>query len=64
MSHLMKEGVDTYGFLRPESLQSERVKLQLVRRRGMPHFALHRRNFLPLFYGVSEIFLGPRKIPL
>ena len=29
----------------------------------MPHFALHRRNFIPLFYGVSEIFLRPRKIP-
>jgi hypothetical protein len=27
-------------------------------------FALPRRNFIPLFYGVSEIFLRPRKIPL
>jgi hypothetical protein len=27
-------------------------------------FALYRRNFLPLFYVVSEIFLRPRKIPL
>ena len=34
-----------------------------LRMREMPHFALHRRNFPPLFYGVSEIFLRPRKIP-
>ena len=35
-----------------------------VRRRGMPHFAVYGRNFIPLFYGVSEIFLRPRKTPL
>ena len=23
----------------------------------MPHFGLHRRSFIPLVYGVSEIFL-------
>ena len=27
-----------------------------VRRREIPHFVLHRRNFIALFYGVSEIF--------
>ena len=27
-------------------------------------FALYRRNFIPLFDGVAEIFLRPRKIPL
>ena len=36
----------------------------VLRRRETPHFALHRRIFTPLFYGVSEIFLRPRKIPL
>ena len=30
----------------------------------MLHFALHRRNFIPLFYAASELFLRPRKIPL
>ena len=36
-----------------------------IRRREIPHFALHRRNnFIPLFYGVSEVFLRPRKVPL
>jgi hypothetical protein len=35
-----------------------------VRRREIPDFALHRRNFIPLFYGVSEIFLRPREILL
>jgi hypothetical protein len=35
-----------------------------LRRRLIPHFALYRRNRIPLFYGVSEIFLGPRKITL
>ena len=28
-----------------------------LRRRGMPHFAVRRRNFIPLFYGVSGMFL-------
>ena len=35
-----------------------------VRRREMPRFALYRRNFIPFFYGVSEIFPRPRKISL
>ena len=35
-----------------------------LRRRGMPHFAVHRRNFMPVFYGASGMFLRPRKIPL
>ena len=35
-----------------------------IRRREMPNFALPRRNFIPLFYGVSQIFLRPRKIRL
>ena len=30
----------------------------------MAHFALHRRNFTPVFCGVSETILTPRKIPL
>ena len=38
----------------------------VVRRREiyLAHFALHRRNFIPLFDGVSEICLRPRKFPL
>jgi hypothetical protein len=35
-----------------------------VRRREIPHFSLHRRNFIALIYGVSQIFPRPRKIPL
>ena len=35
-----------------------------IRRGEIPHSARHRRNFIPLFYGVSEIFLRPRKIPI
>jgi hypothetical protein len=35
----------------------------LLRRRGMPHFAVRGRNFKPLFSGLSAIFLRPRKIP-
>jgi hypothetical protein len=35
-----------------------------VRRREIPHFSLHRRNFILLFYGVSETFLRRRKVPL
>ena len=34
-----------------------------LRRRGIPNVALHRRNLIPLFHGVSEIFQRPRKIP-
>ena len=30
----------------------------------MPHFALHKRNFIPLLHRVSEIFLTPFKIAL
>jgi hypothetical protein len=40
-----------------------RKKLVRVRRREIAHFALPRRNFVPLFYGVSEIRLLPFKIP-
>jgi hypothetical protein len=36
----------------------------LVRRREIPHFALHRINFIPFFHGASAIFLRPCKIPL
>jgi hypothetical protein len=35
-----------------------------MRRREIPHFALQRRNFIPLFYGVSEKIMRPSKIPL
>ena len=35
-----------------------------VRRREVPHFALPRINLMLLFYGVSEIFLRRRQIPL
>ena len=35
-----------------------------LRRREIPYFALHRTNLIPLFHGVSEIFLTPRKIPV
>ena len=35
-----------------------------LRRREIPHFSLHRKNSIPLFYGMSEIFLRLRKIPL
>jgi hypothetical protein len=27
-------------------------------------FVLHRRNFMPFFYGASGMFLGPRKTPV
>jgi hypothetical protein len=42
-----------------------RAKFQALplRRRGILHFALHRRDFILLFYGVSEIFLRPHKVP-
>jgi hypothetical protein len=36
----------------------DNVRAQVeIGRRGMPDFALPRRNFIPLFYGVSEVFL-------
>ena len=35
-----------------------------VRRREIPDFSLPRRNFIPLSYVGSEIFLRPRKIHL
>ena len=45
-------------------LEKQSRSAEHLRRRGMPHFAVHRRNFMPLFYGVPEIFLRLRKIPL
>ena len=35
-----------------------------VRRGKISHFAFHGRNFIPLFYRVSEIFLTHFKIAL
>ena len=43
--------------------RGERVPM-LLRRRKILHFALRRRNFIPLFYRVSERFLAPFKIVL
>ena len=37
----------------PERYGSIKPALSL-RKRKMPHFGLHRRNFMPLFYGVSK----------
>ena len=34
-----------------------------LRRREIPHFAFQRRNSIPLFYVVPEIFLRRRKTP-
>jgi hypothetical protein len=51
-------------FLRTGLLEKGSRKDAQLRRRQIPHFALYRRNFIPLFYGVSEIFMRPRKIPL
>ena len=35
-----------------------------LRRQEIPYFAPPRKNFIPLFYGVSEIYLRPHKIPM
>ena len=48
----------------PLAVGAEDVGAFYGRRREMPDFALHRRNFIPSFYGVTEIFLRPRKIAL
>ena len=44
-----------------QNLLADRVRATV---REIHHFALHRRVFIPLFYGVSEVFLRPPKIPL
>ena len=55
----------TENYLPDEEEAAEALEgAQRLRRPEIPYFALHRRNFLPLFYGVSEIFLKPRKTPL
>ena len=41
--------------------ESARHRAERLRRREILHFALRRRNCLPLFYGVSEIFLRRSK---
>jgi amino acid permease len=59
-------GVGVMLFLLYFSIVSIRLIVQSIElgRRGMPHFAVHGRNFIPLFYGASGMFLRPRKTPL
>jgi hypothetical protein len=50
--------------IRLARLSSSTSENALLRRQELPHFALHRGHFIPLFYGVSEIFLRPHETPL
>ena len=62
--HLERE--QHYQFHTRDKVQERLLKANEVahKEREMPHFALHRRNSILLFYGVSEIFLRLRKIPI